>query len=467
MRSHPKTHKRPQLASGELHIDVRDANTLLPLVSNARTHSKKQIRQIARSIEAFGFNNPILIDADDRIIAGHGRLQAAQLIGMKQVPTIRIEHLSEAERRAFILADNRLAEKAGWDDEILKIELQFLTEFDLDFDVTLTGFETPEIDLLIGAGDEVNTVDEVDEIAEQDFTAPPVSRSGDLWRLGPHRLLCGDARDPASFANVLDGKPAQMVFTDPPYNFDIEDNVSGLGRTKHQNFFMASGEMSPEEFTSFLTQTLRLAHEHSVDGSLHYVFMDWRHLRELLAASERVYDETKALCVWNKTNAGMGSLYRSQHELILVFKKGKAPHINNVQLGAHGRNRTNVWTYPGVNTFRDGRLEELSLHPTVKPVGLVADAILDASDRNGIVLDPFIGSGTTILAAERTGRIACGQEIDSRYVDGAIRRWEAATGKTARHAETGLTLDALAERRGVDGEQGHTAENRNADAQAS
>lgn len=467
MRSNRKTHKRPQLASGELRIDVRNVDTLVPIVSNARTHSKKQIRQIARSIEAFGFINPILIDADDRIIAGHGRLQAAQLIGMKQVPTIRIEHLSEAERRAFILADNRLAEKAGWDDEILKIELQFLTEFDLDFDVTLTGFETPEIDLLIGADDEVNTVDEADEIAEQDFSAPPVSRPGDFWCLGPHQLLCGDARDPTSFTEVLDGKPAQMVFTDPPYNLRIEDNVSGLGRIRHPDFSMASGEMSPEEFTGFLTRTLRLAREHSVDGSLHYVFMDWRHLQELLAAGERVFDETKALCVWNKTNAGMGSLYRSQHELILVFKKGKAPHINNVQLGAHGRNRTNVWTYPGVNTFRDGRLEELSLHPTVKPVGLVADAILDASDRNGIVLDPFIGSGTTILAAERTGRIACGQEIDPRYVDGAIRRWETATGKTARHAETGLTLDVLAERRGVNGEQSHIAENRKTDAQAS
>ncbi len=442
------------------HVVDRPIETLRPSARNARTHSEQQIRQIAESIRAFGFLNPILIDGKNQIIAGHGRVESAKLLGRQSVPTLLIDHMTDAQKRAYALADNRLAEKAGWDRDLLCLELGELLEFDLDFDLTVTGFEAPEIDIIVGSAPNNDTADApfVEEMATN-----PVSRPGDLWHLSRHRLLCGDATDPKSYDRLLDGSPAEMVVTDPPYNVPTAGHVSGLGRIRHDNFAMAFGEMSTPEYTRFLTRVTRLLAQHSTDGSLHYLFTDWRHMREFLTAGDAAYDELKNLCVWSKTNGGMGSFYRSQHELILVFKKGKASHINNIELGKHGRNRTNVWTYPGVNTFREGRLEELALHPTVKPVALVADAILDASRRNGIVLDPFIGSGTTILAADRTGRVAHGIEIDPCYVDTAIRRWEKSTDAKAVHAETGLGLEALAEARGIDLSQSKNSSSRESD----
>ncbi len=422
---------------------------LKPRSTNPRTHSKKQIRQIADSIERFGFTNPVLIDRTDGIVAGHGRIEAAKLLGIEKVPTIRLEDLTEAEVRAYVIADNKLAENAGWDRELLAIEFQGLLELDLDFDVTITGFETPEIDILIGeldAAEEEDPADEVPELAD----GPPVTRLGDIWCIGKHRLICGDATDPDAYARLLDGAEAQMVFTDPPYNVPIEGHVSGLGKVKHREFAMASGEMSESEFTEFLAKVFRHLATASADGAIQFLCIDWRHVGEVLAAGKSAYTELKNLCVWAKTNGGMGSLYRSQHELIFVFKAGKAPHINNVELGKHGRYRTNIWSYPGINSFGKDRDAELALHPTVKPVKLVADAILDCSKRGGIVLDPFLGSGTTLIAAEKTGRRGYGIELDSRYCDVIVRRMVGAFKIEAVHAATAKSFAEIERERAAE-----------------
>jgi 16S rRNA G966 N2-methylase RsmD len=423
----------------DLQIEERPAASLTPRRANPRTHSKKQIRQIADSIQTFGFTNPVLVDAEGTVIAGHGRVLAARLLGLETVPTICLDHLTEAQIRAYVIADNKLAENAGWDKDLLALELQGLEALDLDFDITITGFETAEIDLLIGdlAGEGPDAADQVPAI---DPAVPVVSRLGDLWQIGRHRLLCGDATDATAYARLMDGQPAQMVFVDPPYNVPIDGHVSGLGRIKHAEFAMAAGEMSEAEFTAFLETVLGHHATCSVDGAIHFVCIDWRHIGELLAAGDLVYTELKNLCIWAKTNAGMGSLYRSQHELIFVFKFGEAPHVNNVELGRHGRNRTNIWTYPGATSLGTERAESLAMHPTVKPVRLVADAILDCSRRGSIVLDGFAGSGTTLLAAERTGRRGYGIEIEPRYVDIALKRLADHAGLDAVHDETGLTF---------------------------
>ena len=420
----------------KLTINRQRVNALTPYPQNARTHSKRQIRQIADSIETFGWTNPILVDGSGGVIAGHGRIEAAKLLGIEKVPTIRLEDLTEAEIRAYVIADNRLAENAGWDRELLAIELQGLIELDIEFDITITGFEMPEIDILIGelnAAGEDDAGDEVPAIGE----GPPVTRPGDIWSIGKHRLICGDSTDPDTYARLLDGAVAQMVFTDPPYNVPIDGHVSGLGKVKHREFAMAAGEMTQDQFTAFLATAFVNLAGHSADGAIHFICMDWRHMGEVIAAGRDAYTELKNLCVWAKTNGGMGSLYRSQHELVFVFKAGTAPHINNVELGKHGRYRTNVWNYPGINSFGRDRDSELALHPTVKPVALVADAILDCSKRGGIVLDAFAGSGTTLVAAEKTGRRGFGIEIDPRYCDVIVRRMNALANIDAIHAATG------------------------------
>ena len=388
-----------------LAIEHIEPETLRPYPRNARTHSKKQIRQIAASIKEFGWLNPVLADAHGQIIAGHGRVEAAKLLNLDTVPVIRIEGLTETQIRAYVIADNRLAEIAGWDEDILAKELQLLT-LDIDFDVELTGFEMGEIDVLLGDGGDEQAPDAADEVPPIRHDEAAVSQPGDLWCLGPHRLLCGDARDPDAFLRLMQGRKAQMVFTDPPYNLPIAGFVGGKGKTKHGDFAMASGEMTPTEFAKFLIDTLGLHAQHSISGSIHFVCMDWRHIGALLHAGEAVYSEVKNLCVWAKTNGGMGSLYRSQHELVFVFQSGSGSVINNVKLGAYGRNRSNVWNYAGQTTLTNSRQEELAMHPTVKPVRLVADAMLDCSKRGGLILDGFAGSGTTIMAAEQTGRLA-------------------------------------------------------------
>ena len=432
----------------DLSITYRTVSDLKPCARNARTHSVKQVKQIARSMKEFGFNNPILIDQNGEVIAGHGRLEAAKLLGFLTVPTVQLSHLSAAQKRAYVLADNKLAEKAGWDKEILSIELQGL--MDIGFEVDLTGFETPEIDIILDdAAESRHDVPDPQDSVPAVSSGPAVTQLGDVWRLGLHRLVCGDARSDAAYRALMNNEKAEFVFTDPPYNVRIDGHVSGLGRIRHPEFAMASGEMSPEAFTGFLGSVFGQLCAHTVDGSIHDVCMDWRHVGEMLAAGKETYTELKNLIVWVKTNAGMGCFYRSQHELVFVWKNGTGPHINNFELGQHGRNRTNVWTYAGANTFRPDRMADLKSHPTVKPAALVIDAIKDCSRRGGLVLDPFCGSGTTLIAAERTGRKARAIEIDPAYCDVSIKRWQSHTGKSAVLVDTNETFEIVAERRTV------------------
>lgn len=425
-------------------IIYRRPEDLKPRPNNPRTHTDKQIKQIAQSIRTFEFLNPVLIDAADSIIAGHGRVEAAKLVGMHDIPTVCVDHLTPAQIRAYVIADNKLAENAGWDRKLLALEFQELS-VNLNFDVSVTGFETAEVDLLIQDLDQ-DTHDEADEVPDVDRDKPAVSRLGDLWRLGTHALFCGDALCRDSYTKLLGSKKAQLIFTDPPYNVAVAGHVSGLGKVKHREFAMASGEMTPAEFTNFLATSFEHFIQFSSDGSIHFICMDWRHMGELLSAGTP-YQELKNLCVWAKTNAGMGSLFRSAHELVFVFKNGRAPHVNNVQLGRYGRNRTNVWNYAGQNTFGNNRDTELAMHPTVKPVALVADAILDCSIRGQIVLDAFAGSGTTLLAAEKTGRHGYGIELDPHYVDIAIRRFEMTHGIEATLDEVGLDFASVSKQR--------------------
>lgn len=423
-----------------LELTYVPVSNLAPYVNNPRTHSKAQIKQVARSIETFGFTNPILVDSAGGVIAGHGRLEAAKLLGLKTVPVVRLSDLTEAQKKAYIIADNRLAELAGWDQEILAIELQGL--MDLEFDMELTGFEIPEIDLILSDKTAAGLC-EADDVVAPDTRSDAITQPGDLWELGHHRLYCGDATQLESYKRLLGDRKAQMVFTDPPYNVPIDRHVCGNGQYKHREFAMASGEMSSEEFEAFLRTVCQAMARYSQSGSLHFICMDWRHMSELLAASQAVYHEFKNLCVWNKDNGGMGSLYRSKHELVFVFKQGDAPHINNVELGKHGRYRTNVWDYPGVNSFNTDKSDSLALHPTVKPIALVADALLDCSNPKGLVLDPFGGSGTTLLAAEKTRRHAALMELDPHYCDVIIRRYQTMTGKEAVLQRTGQSFDQL------------------------
>jgi DNA modification methylase len=403
-------------------IEILPPDSLRPWAKNARTHSKKQIRQLADSIRRFGFTNPVLIDEGSAIIAGHGRIEAAKLIGWSEVPCLRVLGLSEIEKRAYVIADNKLALNAGWDEQMLAEELKGLLAEDVAFDVGLTGFSIAEVDSLVEGLSVEEAGDPRDDALPHEV--PARCRPGDLYALGPHRLLCGDALDERALALLMDGEQADMVFTDPPYNVPIDGNVSGLGKTKHREFAMASGEMTPSEFTAFLRQSFIGMAAQCRDGAICFVCMDWRHMQEMHAAGAGVFSELKNLIVWAKDNGGMGTFYRSRHELIFAWKVGEAAHHNSFELGQHGRHRTNVWQYRGVNTLRAGRLQELQQHPTAKPVALLADAIKDVSPRGGLVLDPFGGSGSTLIAAQKTGRRARLIEIDPIYCDRIIQRWE-------------------------------------------
>jgi DNA modification methylase len=431
------------MAPPKLTIEYVAVDALRPDPRNARLHNDKQLRQIAKSIEAFGFNVPLLIDANSQVIAGHGRLLACKLLGNTQVPVIRLEHLSEHQIRAFMIADNRLTENSEWDKQLLGEQLQILSAAELDFNLEVTGFETAEIDLIIENLSPACEDGDDPADALPSASSVQVSRLGDIWQLGRHRVLCGNALSHESYQALLGDHRADVVFTDPPYNVTIAGNVSGKGKKQHGEFVMASGEMSEAEFTKFLSDAFARLASFSFPGSLHYVCMDWRHMKELLAAGVAAYSELKNVCVWVKDNTGMGSLYRSQHELVFIFKNGTASHRNNIQLGRFGRSRTNVWNYPGANSFSRSSSEGnlLALHPTVKPVAMVADAIMDCSARGEFVVDPFLGSGTTLIAAERTGRVCCGIELDPSYVDTAIRRWQSFTGDCARDVADGRSFN--------------------------
>ena len=394
--------------------------------NNPKLHNRAQITKIRESIREFGFINPVLLDENLEIIAGHGRVAAARDMGMHDVPAIILSHLTDAQKRAYRIADNKLTELGKWSIELLNLEFTELSKLDLNFDLGITGFETSEIDLILD-GDGVS--DPKNDIIPPLNDADHRCQRGDIWRLGRHTIVCGDALKPDSYAAIMGGDKAQMVLTDAPYNVRVK-NIGSMGRIKHDEFAMASGEMTSDEFTEFLGTFMRHAKDYSADGALHYFFMDWKHVREISTAAASVYDEFKNICVWNKTNGGMGSLYRSKHELCFIYKSGHAPHINNIELGAHGRYRTNVWDYAGANAF-GGAKDDLKLHPTVKPVAMLRDAILDVTRRGDIVLDCFLGSGSTLIACELTGRVCRGIEIEEKYCDITIKRFETLTGQKA------------------------------------
>ena len=446
------TQNSPQLPErGSLRIEYLLVDDLRPYQNNPRLHSKTQIDKLARAISDFGFLIPILIDDQNMVLAGHARIEAAKKLASRNVPCIRAGHLTEAQKRTFTILDNRLAEEATWDFQLLAKEIEFLQNEGID--LTTTGFEIPEIEMIFDATDP--PVNNAEDDSIPDLTPNcVVTKPNDLWILGEHRLVCGDARRRESFTTLLSGEIVQLVFIDPPYNVTIRGHVSGKGRVKHREFVQASGEKTPAQFAKFLEESLSLLAEHSTDGSIYFVCSDWRHLDEMLSAGRRVYRELKNFVVWHKSNAGMGSFYRSQHELIFVWKNGRGRHLNNIDLGKHGRHRSNVWTYAGSNAFGSDRLEELAMHPTVKPVALVADAIRDCSRRGDLVLDSFGGSGTTLIACVRTNRKARLIELDPIYCDQIVQRWQKLTGGNAVNAVAGVSFNDL------DGSARHSCKDR-------
>jgi len=425
---------------GEIHY--RPPGSLKPYANNPRKHSEKQMVKLMASISQFGFYIPAVIDDEGTIIIGEARIEAAKRLGLPEVPVLIEEKLTPSQRRAIRIADNKLAELGTWDLEALAIEIKDIFEIG-DVGLETFGFDAGEIDFLLEESTgELIADDPADAVPA--LPKHPVSQAGDLWRLGEHRLMCGSSLEAENWTRLMNGEVAQMLFTDAPYNVRIQGNVSGLGKVKHEEFAQASGEMSSSQFTTFLTDAIRCAAAHLKDGSVLDMFMDWRSLGALIEAVRLNDLSLLNMCVWNKTNGGMGSLYRSKHELVVIAKKGNAPHTNNVQLGKYGRYRTNVWDYAGANSFGASREQDLADHPTVKPTALVADAIRDVTNAGDIVIDGFMGSGTTILAAERTKRIAYGIELDPGYVDVTIRRWQTMTGKEAVLADTGEALAEVA-----------------------
>lgn len=427
---------------------LRDPAGLTPWPSNARKHPDRQIKKLMASISKFGFTAPVLIDEQDVILAGHGRVQAALALGLALVPVKVISGLTEAKKRAYVLADNKLSSLSSWDEDKLREELTLLVSEELEIEAT--GFDTGEVDLILDGA--VPTAPDKDDLHPEDLTAQPISQLGDLWQMGGHLLLCGNALEAADYTKLMRGDRAQLVVGDPPYNVPIDGHVCGNGAIKHAEFVMASGEMSSDEFTAFLRTVFRHVAAVCDDGALVFAAMDWRHMQEIQEAAKEPFGTLQQLCVWVKDSAGLGNFYRSQHELFFVFQRGKGPKINNFGLGQHGRYRTNCWQYPGINTFK-GKENLLSMHPTVKPVALIADAIRDCSHRRGIVLDPFCGSGTILLAAERTGRRARALELEPKYVDVSVARWQRATRGQAILCETGETWAQVAARRHAVGGQ--------------
>ena len=407
----------------KLAVDYRPIAELIPYANNARQHSHVQIRKLQRSLKKFSWTNPLLIDDAGNLICGHGRLEAARRNGETEVPVISLGQMSEADRRAYIIADNKLAEEASWSTELLRSELAGLIE--LGYDVEMTGFDTFEIDGIINfdEGDEQSGADRVDlpEIPEV-----AVCREGDCWHIGEHRMVIGDARDPAVIAQVLSGQRAQMVMIDPPYGCKIANNVSGNGKVRHQDFVMGAGEVPLPEFgRTLLRPAFEALTAHCDPGAIAFVFMDWRGAPHMLVAASGVFHELKNMVVWVK-NPGLGGFYRSAHELCYVFKVNEGKHTSNIALGQ--RNRCNVWRYPSANVFRKGRMQDLADHPTIKNKEMIRDAILDVTRPGDIVLDSFAGSGTTGIACHMSGRRARLIELDPIYGDVILRRLGEAAG---------------------------------------
>lgn len=419
-------------------VEMIATSTLAANPNNARTHSDKQVMQIAASIARFGWLVPIIVDATNVIAAGHGRWLAARQMNLPEVPVIRAEFLTDQDRRAFALAENRIAQLSGWDDMILAQELTIL--FEGGYTLDITGFTTADLDFSLP---EEKVTDQPEQVELPDPAVSAVSRPGDLWLIGPHRLYCGDARDVTSCEALLGDERAKLVFADCPYNVPIDGHVCGNGRNRHREFMLGAGEMTPPEFTAFLRAIFRNCVRFSKSGSIHYHCMDFRHIREMLDAADGVYDEYKQLIVWDKGQGGQGAFYRAAHELVFVFKAGKGRHTNNFGLGEKGRYRTNVVRYAGANSFRKGRARDLADHSTIKPTSLVADFLLDCSNRGDLVFDPCVGSGTTLIAAHKTGRRGAAIEIDPGYVDTALRRLADASGLEIVHAD-GRSFAAVA-----------------------
>ena len=414
-------------------LQMIDIALIIASNKSLRKHSQKQLQKLINAIKKFGFTNPILIDKKLKIIAGELRLLAAKKLGFCQIPVIILEDLTDEEAEAIRILDNRIAEDSEWNYANLQEVIENLGKFDISFEDL--GFETVDYDKIF-----LNSDSEESEVknSEQenadwlDANIPKKANLWDLWRLGDNFILCANSLLQKAFKILMQGELAQIVITDPPYNCKIKGHVCGSGKIKHDEFAMASGEMTEAEFAEFISGFMQHLVKFSFDGSLHYIFMDWRNINILLTQGKKYYTELKDIAIWDKGQGGMGSMYRSQHEMIPIFKNGEAKHQNHIQLGKYGRYRTNVWNYPGVRATNPESLELLKLHPTVKPVSMLHDILLDTSSKNDIVLDCFGGSGSTLLAAERCKRRARLIEIDPRYVDVCIYRWEKETGKTAK-----------------------------------
>ena len=420
-----------------LEVVNRHPDIIIPYANNAREHSEDQLKKLVASVREFGFTNPILIDEQMRVLAGHGRLTAAKFLGMTSVPTIILAGMTEAQRRAYVLADNAIALKAGWSKEMLKTEFRGL--IDLGYDVELTGFDTLEIDTLISFGDAEAKEDRVELLDER---APAICRPGDLWSVGWHRLLVGDARALESYERLLGDELAELIMADPPYGCAIAGNVSS--NRNAEDFVMGCDGVGPELAHGLLRPALKCMRVYAKPGAIAFIFMDWRGLPALWEAAQGVFHEIKNLIVWSKTNASMG-FYRSAHELIYVFKVSPGKHINNFGLRRH---RSNVWVYPGANTFRAGRKDDLDSHPTIKNKAMIADAILDVSKPGGIVLDSFAGSGTTLVAAHLTNRRGYGIELDEKYADLILKRLSEAVGEEPKLEDGRSLAEDTAERLG-------------------
>lgn len=414
-------------------LQLIDTNLIVLKSKSLRKHSKKQLQKIKNAIQKVGYTNPILIDNKQNIIAGELRLLAMKELGYTQIPAIILENLTQEEANAIRILDNRIAEDSEWNYENLKEEFEKLLSFDYTFEDL--AFDTVDYDkIFLADNSDENKVHNSDKEDDSwlDANIPKRAKFGDLWRLGDHFVFCGDCLLARSFEILMQGELAQIVITDPPYNCKIKGHVCGLGKTQHEEFAMASGEMSNEEFAEFISSFMQNLVKFSVDGSLHYLYIDWARVNTLLTQGKKHYTELKNIAIWNKGVGGMGAMYRSQHEMIPIFKNGKAKHQNHIQLGKNGRYRTNIWDYQGIRATNPASLELLKLHPTVKPVPMLHDILLDASSKNEIVLDCFGGSGSTLLAAERCKRRARLIEISPRYVDVIIARWEKETSKTAK-----------------------------------
>lgn len=425
-----------------LAIVHRGLTTLRPAHRRVRTGDPEHVARIMRAIASLGFTVPILISREGEIVDGHIRVEAAKALGLTEIPCVIVDHLNECERRLLSIAVNRLQEKGSWD--IVQLKLEFESLIDLDIPVEASGFELPEIEVVLSLGD-----DDLDEEANNtppvDYRQPAVSRPDDRWRLGRHVVLCADACEERSYQTLMDGEVARLMLTDPPFNCPIDGFVGGKGEIRHREFVAATGEMSDDRFESFLHDFLVYAMSHVVDGGIGLSFIDWRQIELLLHAGRRSDLSLQNIIVWNKGRGGMGGTYRNAHELVAMFKRGSTAHLNNIELGKHGRDRTNIWSYPGATTLGSSARQQLKSHPTPKSVELIVDAILDLTSRNDVVLDPFLGSGTTLIAAEKSGRRCYGLELDPAYVDVIVRRWQAFTGGGAVRADGRSFADLEAE----------------------